>query len=162
SGLKRIRRSLRDRECDHEEIQHAGSDRAVRHVDRPPASGHDRQSAVRLSRERGLFRFGGDVRLRRSVMGPAGYSDRPGQADAGIKTPYDLKGKRIGYVKGNPSVNVKQDAYLAFAGLTRDDIEVVWYGSYAALKDAVIQNQIDGYSSVTTSGNMREIEASPR
>ncbi len=83
-------------------------------------------------------------------------------ADAGIKTPYDLKGKRIGYVKGNPSVNVKQDAYLAFAGLTRDDIEVVWYGSYAALKDAVIQNQIDGYSSVTTSGNMREIEASPR
>jgi hypothetical protein len=82
--------------------------------------------------------------------------------DAGIKTVYDLKGKRLGYVKGNPSVNVKHDAYLAFAGLTRDDIEVVWFGSYNAMKTAVLANQIDGFSSVTTSANMREIEASPR
>jgi len=82
--------------------------------------------------------------------------------DAGIKTVYDLKGKRLGYVKGNPSVNVKHDAYLAFAGLTRDDIEVVWFGSYSAMKTAVLANQIDGFSSVTTSANMREIEASPR
>lgn len=83
-------------------------------------------------------------------------------ADKGIKTVYDLKGKRLGYVKGNPSVNVKHDAYLAFAGLTRDDIEVVWFGSYSAMKTAVLANQIDGFSSVTTSANMREIEASPR
>ena len=82
--------------------------------------------------------------------------------DVGIKTVYDLKGKRLGYVKGNPSVNVKHDAYLAFAGLTRDDIEVVWFGSYSAMKTAVLANQIDGFSSVTTSANMREIEASPR
>ncbi|MCA8926965.1 MAG: TAXI family TRAP transporter solute-binding subunit [Alphaproteobacteria bacterium] len=82
--------------------------------------------------------------------------------DAGIKTVYDLKGKRLGYVKGNPSVNVKQDAYLAFAGLTRADVDVVWFGSYSALKTAVLANQIDGFSSVTTSANMREIEASPR
>jgi len=83
-------------------------------------------------------------------------------ADTGVKTVADLKGKRIGYVRGNPSVNVKTDAYLAFGGLTRDDIQVVWFGSYAALKTAVINNQIDGYGSVTTSANMREIEASPR
>ncbi len=83
-------------------------------------------------------------------------------ADTGVKTVYDLKGLRLGYVKGNPSVNVKHDAYLAFAGLTRDDIEVIWFGSYSALKTAVLANQIDGYSSVTTSANMREIEASPR
>ena len=82
--------------------------------------------------------------------------------DVGIKTVYDLKGKRLGYVKGNPSVNVKHDAYLAFAGLTRDDIEVVWFGSYSAMKTALLANQIDGFSSVTTSANMREIEASPR
>src|SRR6056297_409411 len=83
-------------------------------------------------------------------------------ADAGIDTVYDLKGKRLGYVKGNPSVNVKHDAYLAFAGLNRNDIEVVWFGSYSAMKTAVLANQIDGFSSVTTSANMREIEASPR
>lgn len=82
--------------------------------------------------------------------------------DVGINTVYDLKGKRLGYVKGNPSVNVKHDAYLAFAGLTRDHIEVVWFGSYSAMKTALLANQIDGFSSVTTSANMREIEASPR
>lgn len=82
--------------------------------------------------------------------------------DIGVKTVKDLKGKRIGYVKGNPSVNVKTDAYLAFAGLTRADVQVVWFGSYNAMKTAVINNQLDSFSSVTTSANMREIEASPR
>lgn len=82
--------------------------------------------------------------------------------DIGVHTLADLRGKRIGYVRGNPSVNVKTDAYLAFGGLTRADVEVVWFGSYGALKTAVINNQLDAYSSVTTSANMREIEASPR
>jgi TRAP transporter TAXI family solute receptor len=82
--------------------------------------------------------------------------------DIGVKSVKDLKGKRIGYVKGNPSVNVKTDAFLAFAGMTRNDVEVVWFGSYNAMKTAVINNQLDAYSSVTTSANMREIEASPR
>ena len=82
--------------------------------------------------------------------------------DAGIKEISDLKGKRMGFVKGNPSVNVKNDAYLAFGGLTRDDIQVVWFGSYGAMKTAVIAGQLDAFGSVTTSANMREIEASPR
>ena len=82
--------------------------------------------------------------------------------DAGIKEISDLKGKRVGYVKGNPSVNVKNDAYLAFGGLTRDDVQVVWFGSYGAMKTAVIAGQLDAFGSVTTSANMREIEASPR
>lgn len=82
--------------------------------------------------------------------------------DIGVKAIKDLKGKRIGYVKGNPSVNVKTDAYLAFGGLTRADVQVVWFGSYNAMKTAVINNQLDSFSSVTTSANMREIEASPR
>ena len=82
--------------------------------------------------------------------------------DTGAKTMKDIKGKRIGYVKGNPSVNVKNAGYVAFAGLTEKDIEQVWFGSYNAMKTAVINNQLDGFSSVTTSANMREIEASPR
>ncbi len=82
--------------------------------------------------------------------------------DAGIQSLADLRGKRIGYVRGNPSVNVKSDAYLAFAGLTRNDVEVVWFGSYNAMKTAIINNQLDCFSSVTTSANMREIQASPR
>lgn len=82
--------------------------------------------------------------------------------DTGVKEIADLKGKRVGYVKGNPSVNVKNDGYLAFGGLTRDDVQVVWYGSYNAMKDAILAGQLDAMGSVTTSANMRQIEASPR
>lgn len=82
--------------------------------------------------------------------------------DTGMTKMTELKGKRIGYVKGNPSVNVKNEAYLAYAGLEEKDIEVVWFGSYNAMKTAIINNQLDGMGSVTTSANMREIEASPR
>ena len=82
--------------------------------------------------------------------------------DTGVKTIADLKGKRIGFVKGNPSVNVKNDAYLAFAGLTRKDIKEVWFGSYNAMKDAIIADQLDAFGTVTTSANVRQIEASPR
>ncbi len=82
--------------------------------------------------------------------------------DIGVKEMKDLRGKRIGYVRGNPSVNVKTDAYIAFGGLTRADVQEVWFGSYNAMKTAVINNQLDAFASVTTSGNMREIEASPR
>ncbi len=82
--------------------------------------------------------------------------------DTGMTKMSDLKGKRLGYVKGNPSVNVKNAAYLAFAGLTEKDIQPVWFGSYNAMKTAIVNNQLDGMGSVTTSANMREIEASPR
>jgi hypothetical protein len=82
--------------------------------------------------------------------------------DIGVKEIGDLRGRRVGYVKGNPSVNVKTDAYLAFGGLARADVQVVWFGGYNVMKTAVINNQLDAFASVTTSANMREIEASPR
>ena len=82
--------------------------------------------------------------------------------DTGVKTIADLRGKRIGYVKGNPSVNVKNDGYIAFGGLTRKDIKPVWFGSYRAMKDALLAGQLDAFGSVTTSSNMRQIEASQR
>jgi TRAP transporter TAXI family solute receptor len=82
--------------------------------------------------------------------------------DIGVKSIADLKGKRIGFVKGNPSVNVKNEGYLAFGGLTIKDVVPVWFGSYSAMKDAVLANQLDAFGSVTTSSNVRQIEASPR
>lgn len=82
--------------------------------------------------------------------------------DTGVKEIADLKGKRVGFVKGNPSVNVKNEGYLAFGGLTPKDVEVVWFGSYNVMKDAILANQLDAMGSVTTSANMRQIEASPR
>jgi len=100
-----------------------------------------------------------DIRI---VLGKPSSTALAVAKDTGVVTIYDLRGKRLGYVKGNPSVNVKNDAYLAFAGMTRADIEPVWFGSYNAMKTAVLANQLDAFSSVTTSANMREIEASPR
>lgn len=41
-------------------------------------------------------------------------------ADADIRS--DAKGKRGALVAGNPSINVKCEAVLAFGGLTLDDI----------------------------------------
>lgn len=82
--------------------------------------------------------------------------------DLGAKAVQDLRGRRVGYVQGNPSLNIKTDAYLAFGGLTRDDVEVAWFGSYAALKDAIISNQLDAMGMVPTSSLAREIEASSR
>jgi TRAP transporter TAXI family solute receptor len=82
--------------------------------------------------------------------------------DVGITTVASLKGKRIGMVKANPSVNVKVEAVLAFGGLTTNDVQTVLFGSYGAQKDAILANQLDCMISVTTSANMRQIEASPR
>ncbi len=100
-----------------------------------------------------------DIRVITGRLATVGFAVA---GDIGVKEISDLKGKRIGFVKGNPSVNVKNDAYLAFGGLTQADVQVVWFGSYGAMKTAVIAGQLDAFGSATTSANMREIEASPR
>ncbi len=100
-----------------------------------------------------------DLRIVTGRVASVGFSVA---GDVGVKEVSDLRGKRVGYVKGNPSVNVKNDAYLAFGGLTRDDVEPVWFGSYSAMKTALLADQLDAFGSVTTAANVREIEASPR
>jgi uncharacterized protein len=82
--------------------------------------------------------------------------------DVGITDVASLRGKRIGLVQGNPSVNVKADGILAFGNLTRADVQAVTFGSYNAQKDAILANQLDCFVTVTTSANVRQIEASPR
>ena len=100
-----------------------------------------------------------DIRIIAGRVASVGLSTA---GDIGVKTISDLKGKRIGFVKGNPSVNVKNEAYLAFGGLTIDDIQPVWFGSYGAMKTALLANQLDAFGAATASANSREIEASPR
>ncbi len=100
-----------------------------------------------------------DVRI---ILGRPAAVGIAAAGDLGAKTVADLKGRRIGYVRGNPSLNIKTDAYLAFGGLTRDDVEVTWFGSYGAMKTAIIANQLDAMGMVPTSSFAREIEASSR
>lgn len=98
----------------------------------------------------------------RIVLGRLAGNALVAAGDAGVETLEDLKGKRIGYVKGDPSVNVRTDAFLSFAGLRRDHVRPVWFGSYGAMADALITDQIDAFATATTSANMQEIEAGPR
>ena len=42
----------------------------------------------------------------------------------------DLEGMNIAYVKGSPALNVAMEAYLAYAGLTWDDVNRVEFGGF--------------------------------
>ena len=59
-------------------------------------------------------------------------------ADAGIETYEDLKGKRVAWVKGAPSLNTNMEAYLAYAGLTWDDVQ-----TYNHLPTGTMQMQFE-------------------
>ncbi len=82
--------------------------------------------------------------------------------DAGIRTPADLKGKRISWVVGGPALNQNVTAVLAFANLTWNDVQKVAFGGYAASLDAIINNQSDGGFSVSVAGKAYQLEKSPR
>ncbi|NKC13094.1 MAG: TAXI family TRAP transporter solute-binding subunit [Gammaproteobacteria bacterium] len=73
----------------------------------------------------------------------------------------DIKGMRLGYVKGNPSVNVKTDAVAAFGGLKEGEWERVWHGGYGVMKTSLLTGKIDGFLASAHSGFSKEIEASP-
>ena len=112
--------------------------------------------------EFGAREWGGAQDLR-IVLAPPKALGMASARDANIFTPKDLKGKRLAYVKGSPSVNVKMDAYLAFAGLTRKDVEVVWLSNSArGSKEVLLNNQADAVTYTTNSPAMKEVEMSPR
>jgi TRAP transporter TAXI family solute receptor len=72
-----------------------------------------------------------------------------------------LTGIRLGYVKGNPSVNVKTDAIAAFSGLKEGEWERVWHGGYGVMKTSLLTGKIDAFLASPFSGFSKEIEASP-
>lgn len=92
---------------------------------------------------------------------PASFG-MPTAADAGIETIADARGKRVAFVAGNPSVNVKCDAILAFAGLTRDDVEAIMFPTYGAAMSSLAQGQADATCTTTTPSQLYELAESPR
>ncbi len=82
--------------------------------------------------------------------------------DAGIKTLYDLKGKRVAWVKGAPALNKAVEAYLAFGDLTWDDVQKVEVSGYGASINAMIEGQLDALNGATNSPPFLKVEASPR
>lgn len=82
--------------------------------------------------------------------------------DAGVKTPADLKGKRVAYIRGDDALNVGTEAYLAFGGLTWDDVERVTFPGYARSFDGIISDQADAAFTMSVTPPARQLSASPR
>lgn len=82
--------------------------------------------------------------------------------DANIKTAADLKGKRVAWVVGAPSLNQNITALLAFANLTWNDVTKVEFGGFGASMQGVANNQVDAAFASTISGLVYKIASSPR
>ncbi len=81
---------------------------------------------------------------------------------SGIKTVAGLKGKRVSYIPGAPTLNVKMDAFLAFGGLTWKDVKRVEFPSYRASLKALIEGKTDASVTITSASIMYELESSAR
>lgn len=83
-------------------------------------------------------------------------------ADTGVTRFSELRGRRVPYVRGAPSLNVSTEAFLACGGLTWDDVERVDYPGYGAMWTGIVNGQVDAAYATTVSGPTRKLEASPR
>lgn len=82
--------------------------------------------------------------------------------DASVKTMADLKGKRVAWVAGAPSLNQNITALLAFANLTWNDVQKVEFGGFGAAMTGIINNQVDAAFASTISGPLYQLQSSPR
>ena len=69
---------------------------------------------------------------------------------------------RVAWVKGAPALNVNNEAYLAYAGLTWDDVERVEFGGFGDSWKGMGNDQVDAAFASTNSGRAYEQESNPR
>ena len=82
--------------------------------------------------------------------------------DTGVKTMADLKGKRVAWVIGAPSLNQNITALLAYANLTWNDVQKVEFGGFGQAMQGIINGQVDAAFSSTISGPVYQLASSPR
>ncbi len=82
--------------------------------------------------------------------------------DANINSIADVKGKRVTFVQGAPSLNNATAALLSYANLSWDDVTPVEVGGYNASIDAVLNDRADVVGGACNSPPFLRIEASPR
>jgi TRAP transporter TAXI family solute receptor len=82
--------------------------------------------------------------------------------DTGVTELKDLKGKRVGFVIGAPSLNQNALASLAFAGLTKNDVKIVEFSSFGAMWKGMVNNDVDAAFASTITAQTKEVETSPR
>lgn len=103
---------------------------------------------------------GGRVGLSMGVAAEA--CEKVGKPDCEGFEYSDLKGMRVAWVKGAPALNVNNQAYLAYGGLTWDDVEKVVFGGFGASWKGMVNGQVDAAFASTNSGKAYEAAAGPR
>jgi uncharacterized protein len=93
---------------------------------------------------------------------PLGGSSLATGKDAGIKTPYDLKGKRVYWIIGSPAMNITNTSFLAFANLTWNDVKKVDYPSFGSAVRGLVEGTNDGGFNTGTNPTLYELESSRR
>lgn len=83
-------------------------------------------------------------------------------ADSGIETMADFKGKRVPWPVSSATLKANAVAMLAFGGLTTDDVKLVEVPSYAAGMDGIINDIVDGMTTISTGGLIEKAVASSR
>ena len=118
--------------------------------------------------QEGVFEFGAEnwgpqpIRVLMANNGGAINLAVGVAGDLGIESYADLKGKRVAWVVGAPALNVNTEAYLAYGGLTWDDVERVDFGGFGASWTGLIEGQVDAAFASTNSGMAYEAESGPR
>jgi uncharacterized protein len=111
----------------------------------------------------GLYEFANinwgpqDLRVALAHPAPVGMV---ATAKSGIKTLKDLKGKRVAWIPGGSTNNVKNEAYLAFAGYTWKDVQRVEMPSYNAAMKGLIEGKVDAMNVGITAPTLYELENS--
>ncbi len=95
----------------------------------------------------------------RAVLGRPAAVGLAAGGDTDIRSAAGLRGKKIGFVKANPSIDLNIGAVLAFAGLSEGDIKKVVYPSYGAMLKAFVAGDIDAAPAIPTSSGLRKAEA---
>lgn len=82
--------------------------------------------------------------------------------DIDMNTIADLEGKRLAYLRGDDALNKAAEAYLAFAGLTWDNVDRVDFPGYNSAFDGIISGRADAAITTTVTPAAQRLSASPR
>lgn len=83
-------------------------------------------------------------------------------ADSGVKSIRDLRGKRVTWIRSSPANNTNMTAFLAFGGLTLDDVTKVEVPGTRQSIEAVINGQADAVWASTVTSALNQLSATPR
>jgi len=82
--------------------------------------------------------------------------------DSGIEKVEDCAGKRVYNVPGNTSHTVKMEAFLAFGGLTWDDVKRTDMPSYTAGMKGLAEGKVDVVCCNPNASTLYEVASSPK